>query len=374
MNPIDRETSTRLEVLRFPLIVGVVFIHAYSLIDALPNHGKGLIDRTNGTAILFMELVSQGLARAAVPLFFLISGYLFYSESTWTRADYFKKLHSRISTLVIPYILWNAAVLIIIVIGQYNSSTSHYFSGAVPKIDILDSSKIVFWFFGIGKNPVSYQFWFIRDLILLAVASPLIYILAKHIPKILIASLFIGWIFNTNIALESSLEAITFFAIGSALRINNLDIFSLNTKISTPTICTIMLIAADLLTKENENNYWLHKISIAATMTLIIGLAKIQSKQSVLKKIFLKLAPTSFFIFAAHEPLLTILRKVWIMFLPMNSDLDALAAYVAASAICISICILTFNYLNRNHFYILHLIAGIRKDRANQIPPTPTAI
>jgi len=66
---IDKTSSERLSVLRFPLIVGVVFIHAYSTEVGFSNGAVGTID--SGYLVGFMrDLISQGLARLAVPQFF----------------------------------------------------------------------------------------------------------------------------------------------------------------------------------------------------------------------------------------------------------------------------------------------------------------
>lgn len=54
-----------------------------------------------------MFLLSNVIGRLSVPMFFLISGFLFFREGTLTHIGYTAKLYSRLHTLLIPYLLWN---------------------------------------------------------------------------------------------------------------------------------------------------------------------------------------------------------------------------------------------------------------------------
>lgn len=77
-------------MLRFPLIVGVVFLHTYGTKANLSN---GVVEAANtGYWVDFCQnLVSQGIARTAVPLFFLLSGYFFFLGFTFSIENYKKK-------------------------------------------------------------------------------------------------------------------------------------------------------------------------------------------------------------------------------------------------------------------------------------------
>ena len=57
--------------LRFPLMVGVIFIHSYGFISVTEE----MKDSFWG---MIIEIFSQGIGRLSVPLFFFISGYLFF--------------------------------------------------------------------------------------------------------------------------------------------------------------------------------------------------------------------------------------------------------------------------------------------------------
>ena len=99
--------SNTIDFLRFPLIIAVVFIHC----DPAPMviGGKELVEKnTYPIYSLLRWIVSEEVAKIAVPLFFFISGFLFFYRSpSLTISDYVKKLKKRARTLLIPYILWN---------------------------------------------------------------------------------------------------------------------------------------------------------------------------------------------------------------------------------------------------------------------------
>lgn len=93
-------------MLRFPLAILVVFVHSFGAdIDVSELHTSGL----TGLAVydyirLFFSVV---IARSAVPIFFIISGYLlFLKVEVYNKTVYISKLRKRWHSLVIPYFSW----------------------------------------------------------------------------------------------------------------------------------------------------------------------------------------------------------------------------------------------------------------------------
>ena len=106
----DELQSKTIAFLRFPLIVGVVLIHCYY--KELPIGGvKVPVMDEYPIYKLIADLFSQVLARTAVPLFFLISGYLFFYKSSFSWPMYGSKLRKRAQTLLLPYLFWNGALV-----------------------------------------------------------------------------------------------------------------------------------------------------------------------------------------------------------------------------------------------------------------------
>ncbi len=80
--------------LRFPLAVMVVFIH---------SGNKPFVDSGEWIRVMFADVIPA----IAVPLFFLISGYLFFRGlERWNWDEWMKKMYRRVHTLLIPYLIW----------------------------------------------------------------------------------------------------------------------------------------------------------------------------------------------------------------------------------------------------------------------------
>ncbi|MCC5023368.1 MAG: acyltransferase family protein [Candidatus Synoicihabitans palmerolidicus] len=95
--------NQRIVHLRFLLIVGVVFIHAF---DTQINFSTDTVSAAHqtGYSSFVRTIISQGIARTAVPIFYFLAGYLFFLHFTWSWKSYRRKLGSRIHTLLIPFL------------------------------------------------------------------------------------------------------------------------------------------------------------------------------------------------------------------------------------------------------------------------------
>ena len=110
--------SQVISFLRFPLAVAVIMIH--TSVSDITIGGERLAelmplpvyDFTYG----FLDTVFM---QVAVPLFFFISGFLFFFKETgFGLKEYGQKLKKRARTLLVPYIFWNLAMLAIMYLGQ----------------------------------------------------------------------------------------------------------------------------------------------------------------------------------------------------------------------------------------------------------------
>lgn len=92
-------------ILKFPLIVLVVFIH---IVHENITPVKLDLSAANLYHLIY-NLISQNIGRVAVPCFFLFSGFLFFFKikDYFTVELYKKQIKNRFKTLFIPYILWN---------------------------------------------------------------------------------------------------------------------------------------------------------------------------------------------------------------------------------------------------------------------------
>jgi surface polysaccharide O-acyltransferase-like enzyme len=228
----DDAISSRIEILRFPLIVGVVFIHSFSP----PAHlAQGMIGIKISDALVDFVIffISQGVARVAVPLFFLVSGYLFFLGG-WSWKKQGSKLKRRIHTLLIPLLFWSLLNLMVYAVGQSLPQTNIFFSNApFPPVLYFSLINYVRAIFGIPSGyPFAVQFWFIRDLMALVVLAPAIYFVVRsRLGLFFLAALFCLWFAGKWPPPFPSAEASLFFSLGAYLsqpgmKITYLDKFS----------------------------------------------------------------------------------------------------------------------------------------------------
>lgn len=115
---------------------------------------------THGSVNYFIQdFIQNGIARAAVPLFAFISGYLLCYKSD----SYATTLHKRMRTLAIPYVISSLFALICYI--------------AIHRGETYNTLAIIR---NIFITPVNGQLWFIRDLIVISVISPVLFFLSKN--------------------------------------------------------------------------------------------------------------------------------------------------------------------------------------------------
>jgi len=231
MSHSDLQSDT-IHFLRFPLIVGVVFIHAH-----LSSDFVNITASDYPVFYVVNEFVSNILVRVSVPLFFFVSGFLFYYKTDFNGITYAKKVKSRIQSLLIPYLIWNIFLLALYYFVQKIPDINALFSG--EKERIADFSVVDYLHaFGIGRDfPINYQFWFLRDLIILVVAAPLIFYFIRSTKGYGILLLGVLWLFEDRLPYNLFLlSSLFFFGSGAFFSISKTDFTQVFGKICYPVV------------------------------------------------------------------------------------------------------------------------------------------
>jgi fucose 4-O-acetylase-like acetyltransferase len=212
------------------------------------------IDNSSWSVYFVSDLISQGLARVAIPLFFFISGYLFFYGFSWSLENYAKKLHNRVRTLLIPYIFWNLGTFIIYVGAQLLPLTSKLLASTHPiylQKNIYDYINVIF---GLSIDPVSYQFWFICDLMAMVILVPILLVMLKKIPVIFISVLALLWYSDLwPFHMPAALAAL-FFSVGGMLSFYKIEIFKFDKWGVQLSIIFLILLLLNVLTKKYAFN------------------------------------------------------------------------------------------------------------------------
>jgi surface polysaccharide O-acyltransferase-like enzyme len=292
----------------------VVFIHNYVT----------EVNFSDGTAIyeipLYVEkiryLISQIIARVAVPLFFLISGFLLYTKET----KYTTTLKKKCQTILLPYILWNILSILFFFTAQSFTFTKPYFANNIIRnfgtIDWIDVFIGKFTALRKYQYPFVYQFWFLRDLFILYVLYTLIKKIVDKFPVSTFFILCLLWINDINVYIVSN-EALLFFTLGYYVVKYFLDYKKLDA-IKFVDILVVYVITISIELFFNEYVPTIHKINIIIGSIVFIKLTNYLIQNIKVNNMLVWLEKYAFFVYAIHEPCLTVMKKLSVKIIPMK--------------------------------------------------------
>lgn len=357
----DKLCSTRLSTLlnavKVPLIIGIVIIH--SNLDAL------LPDTTAGRqAGFFCEYFSNYLCRACVPVFFIISGYLFFANiPRFDLATYKAKLRRRATTLLIPYLIWNIIGFLLLCIKASPLLQHHFPQYADLHLTPISILGGFWWLRALGVPdilPYDGPLWFIRNLIVLVIATPAIHIGLRYLrwwfPALLLVLELLGLgIFN----------GLLYFTVGAAATSISPRHLLRPLGHPLPWVASWLLFA---LVMQCFNAYesapsW--GVTILATINVAFGLMSFMSVTSCHllpvydTPLFKLLRGSVFFIFAVHGLYSTLVRRIFFNLLPPTT-IGYIGAYLSTIIILLASSLLVYLLITRISPRLASLLSGGR--------------
>lgn len=361
----DSLLSKTISYLRFPLIVGVVFIHSNILIVNI----QGNIIRYDRWPFIdfIIELVSSVFADICVPLFFFISGFLFFYNSQFSRYIYIEKIKKRIKTLLIPYLIWNFIAFIILLIEVHPRIIRFFPLLKDYRVDII-SFLSSFWVTNLPivmsgpANPINTPLWFIRDLMVLIIISPIIWWLIREAKLAFIFILGIIWFFTLGdyVGFPGLChQSLFFFPLGAYFGINRLNFVEISYKYKWISFFYICFAAFDAISKNEQYNYIIHKSGILlGILTIVYLTSTLLNKGKIHVNTFLISA--SFFVYALHNLFLGKMTKIVIMVVQPESPFTVLLIYFIMPTIAIILCIGLYKMTNRYFPTFCSILTGGR--------------
>jgi fucose 4-O-acetylase-like acetyltransferase len=335
---LDQESSLRLKLLRFPPMIGVIYIHSYDTVIHYSTGSLGTAD-LNGVTNCIRILISEGIARAAVPLFFLMSGYLFFATFHASGQTYCKKIGSRLRSLLIPFLFWNLVVLVFMAVVQSIPAIQPYFTGTGKKIIEYGGYDFFYAFFGLQSYPIAYHFWFLRDLMLLVLLTPVIAPIVRFIPIPFLLAVYGCWVTESWPIFAPGAVGVLFFSAGALCGIKNLNLFAFDRFGPAIILVGLSLLVADVIWYESWFNVYLHRTGLIVGVLAILYATKPVLRCEGLSTTLVALGSASFFVYAAHEPLLRIVRLLAFNYVPLDGGYTMLALYLFIPILVITLLV-----------------------------------
>ncbi len=342
--------SDKIKVISFFSIILVLYIHSdfhdypHEILGMTYNH-------------YLQDFVSKMIGRCAVPIFFAISGFLFFLHTEDGICSILLKIKKRIRTVLIPFIIASLVFpFFFIILSFFPNSTSFINNNILSVLEgkgVLGILKVLFVDSGTGE-PLAFHLWFLRDLILVVAITPILYGMKKYLPVGLpsVLCFIIAFLFPQI----GCFTSIFWFVFGSEFLVR------LN-KIGTHIIPVAFLILcfAELIF---PNEYW----NYARLPVICIGITTIWNVYDIIVKKDLNLCQHqwfsmicsfTFFIYLYHEPIINIIRKLLVLLIG-NSPYSFAIVYLMSPWITAGLMLLIGNVFKKRIPKVYSILVGGR--------------
>lgn len=332
--------SVLIEKLRFPLAVMVVFIHT------------GNRAFTDGGEWLRITL-AKVIPAVAVPLFFLIAGYLFFQGlNYWHWKTWRDKLSRRVYSLLIPYLLWIGLYVLYAYLHQSRLEgewlpLGNWFSGngglKMWWDCIVTEETGPLGLATVSAHPYHRVLWFVRDLMVVNILSPLLHFCLRKCRGWFVLFLFVLYVFKIWPPLHSlGISCVFFYSWGAWLAQNKKSLAAWFGRWKKPAfVLSVAMFIPIVLLWENA-----HFVVLKPVWTIIWGMAFICLVG--ISKTEGRWASCTFFIYVTHSVVLSNIRQAFIL-LP-SSPMPQAIVFLLTGTMTVLICVLVYYCIMKKFF------------------------
>ncbi|HEY0661292.1 MAG TPA: acyltransferase [Lysobacter sp.] len=344
-SPISAQHLSRtINLARISLIVGLVFLHyqTYPNSTASPFDGIDLAHHPWATYVNSFVLF---FFFSAVPLLSMISGWLFFSAMTGSSAGGLQsKVRHRFRTLYAPMACWNVLFLVALALLYWRSPEHPLLDQLNLQFDTASGWDYLNAVFAVTQHPIGYQFWFVRDLFVTVLVSPLLLALLRRLPYLGLLGLGVAWLVGHDLWIFFRTDVVFFFYLGGLIGLRRIELNVAPGPALALMALYLVLVGlrawapavVDMVERRPE---WLtggtramRLIGVAACWGVLLWLAR--------TRLGARLAGyggLAFFLFAMHFPLLAAIKWVLWQWVPVQTDAWMLAHYVSSVVVTIGL-------------------------------------
>ena len=276
--------------LRFPMIVLVTFAHSYGRVE----DSFALLASDWNTYEFLKLLVSQTLVKVAMPVFFIMSGYLFFANvDKWDVATYKKKILRRVKTLLIPYLIWN--LLMAVKLKTFSMSMLwSYWNPAGTQIDWFGHEQLM-------TAPANMPLWFLRDLMVVSLLTPIIYILVRKFGYWLMAVLTVLYLSGVCAFIPGlSAYAVFFFTLGAFFSIRRMDMIEVFKRFEWPAYGLSVIFAISMLLTYHTSIFSSLMLCFRITGSIAVFCLASRILSTTSRRLPSQVCDSTYFIYLAH--------------------------------------------------------------------------
>ncbi|WP_420961584.1 acyltransferase family protein [Brucella sp. IR073] len=300
---MDANISARIDLIRITLICGIVLVHVPYGPDTAPFNGD------NGILDYLRVFLAESVFRVGVPCLSAISGYLLMRKGA---LDYGKTLERKARSILLPLFIWNGAFFLTVYLMQSRGMGQGY----LPDVTQARLPDLLNLIFALNGEPINLPLYFLRDLFVCILLSPLLAVLVKRYPALTLAVLLAVTAAHVPVFIVLRQSILFSFAIGMAIAIHKVDVRRMDAY-AAPVFAAFLLasgvLAAALYHYGPDFPRWL---GVTRNIFVLIGIPGFWALSALLiqSEIGQRMARTgslSFWIFCAHYPVLLMLWMIW---------------------------------------------------------------
>ena len=348
--PYEQLQSDTIKLVRLPLIIGVVMVHAS--LEGIVIGGEQFINILDFPVYDYYKFFIDKVLGVRIPLYFFISGYLFFNRAdSFGFADYKKKIRRRTDTLLIPYLSWTIITILILLLQQ--QVFSEFSSGAQKSILDWNFYDVYNAFWG---DPISVSLWFVRDLFSIMLLSPALYWLIKRFKMLPVILFTLAWI----IFEKRTLCGFAFFGMGAYFSITKRNFVRTFAPYSWKIYGIFALLACGLFFLKGT----LFEPYFNRLMTPVGSICVVLICSHLLYKNVCKpsdtLANASFFIYMYHCLVINPLLKVVVKLVPMESSFILIFMHILCTTVIVFVGLGMYLLIRKYSPLLLKLLSGGR--------------
>ncbi|WP_442505646.1 acyltransferase family protein [Novipirellula sp. SH528] len=294
---LSAETKQTFSVVALFATVFVVAIHYQSAAPPSPSLSDASVNE------LLQEFLIGGVARFAVPMFAFAAGFFYFHSDDGSIRTYVRKLSQRARSVLVPYLAIGFVATLFWVLVRIAEGKA---------IESSPAGLMVTWLL----RPPAEQLWFLRDLIVLVIAAPIVRQITRLPYSIGLVVTGLLWIspFQPFPVLHGwyllNTETLFFFCVGCAAN-QHTELFERLGRFSTSTAVGFVIVWFDLIIARimlrpdfdcwytadyTVDSLLIHKASIIAGC-LSIWMVSWKVRQPSL----IRLSGAAFFVYLIHE-------------------------------------------------------------------------